>query len=302
MIEVGLAGARWLQIAAAGILCGVPAFALYGLTPAAHAAQWPWTRRVLISAVMLGLIGAGVLVLAQSAEMSGDPSAAFDPGTVWVVISGTRFGAVWTARFVLLLIMSIIILTVRPAMLGVYALAVGGVLVAGSLAWLGHGGDGGPGLGGVHLLGDVMHLLAASVWIGALVALARLLGHGEASEMLYGLRQFSGVGSIVVATLVLTGIWNAWALTSPQSLSEAIRTPYAFVLFVKVGLFVAMLALAALNRFVLTPRLSVEMAGEAEMKVAITALRRSIAVEMTLAALVIVAVAALGVMEPPSAG
>jgi putative copper resistance protein D len=99
---------------------------------------------------------------------------------------------------------------------------------------------------------------------------------------------------------LVTGLVNAWALTAPHSISDALATDYARVLLIKIALFAMMLGLAALNRFSLTPRLAAA-ADERAAAAAIAALRRSIAIETGRAALVLVAVAALGVMEPPSA-
>lgn len=299
MIEIALTGARWLQFAAAALLCGVPAFALYGLTPTAADAERHWIRRTLSVALILGLTGATLLLLAQSAEMTGDLGGAFDPAIVWAVVSETAFGSVWSWRLAFVLLLGVAVFSLPDRVYRTPVLAFGGGVLAGSLAWLGHGGEGELGFREVHRVADVLHVLAASVWIGALVVLARLLKRAD-RDTLYALTKFSGVGSIAVGAIVLTGVVNAWALIAPTSIEEAIGTPYGLTLLIKVVLFMLMLALAALNRFVLTPRFSRGLEGDTQVSVA--ALKRSILVETILAALVIGAVSALGVMEPPNAG
>jgi putative copper resistance protein D len=127
-------------------------------------------------------------------------------------------------------------------------------------------------------------------------------GRDEIAAAAYGLSRFSGIGSLVVATLLVSGVVNAWALTAPHSIGEALATDYARLLLVKIALFAMMLALAALNRFSLSPRLAASAAtNEDASGAAIVALRRNVLLETGLAALVLLAVAALGVMEPPSA-
>ena len=298
MIEAGLALSRWLQFAAAALLFGVPAFALYGLDASARASAQAWMRRVMMIAGVVALAAAVLMLSAEAAEMSGDLSLAVDPQTVWAVVSATNFGAVWTLRLVLIAAtLSLAFVFPRPPV-GLTMLGVGGAAVAASLAWLGHGGEGGSWLGVLHRVADVLHLLAASAWIGALVMLGYLLVRGDADVAYRGLSGFSGVGSIIVATLVLTGVVNTVALTQPRPIMEAIATPYAAVLLVKLLLFVLMLMLAALNRFVLTPRL----AAATPPSSAFGRLRLSVGAETVLAVLVIAAVAFLGTMEPPGAG
>lgn len=299
MIEIALAGARWVQFAAAMLLCGVPAFVLYGLTPEAAEAEKDWVRRTLIVAIVLGLLGAIIGLMIQSAEMTGDFSGAIDSSTLWAVLSETFFGSVWSVRLGLVLLLGVAILWLPDRAYRMPILALGGVAVAGSLAWLGHGGEGGAGLGEIHRVADVAHVLAAGVWIGALVFLGRMMRR-EDRNALHALQKFSGVGSIVVGAILLTGIVNAWALIAPTPIERAITSAYGVALGLKVVLFVLMLALAGLNRFVLTPRFSNDLGSD--VKTAVVSLRRSIYVETLLAALVIAAVAALGVMEPPSAG
>lgn len=307
MIEIALVVSRWLQFAAAVILCGAPAFFLYG-SQQLSARDAGWAKQLLIASTLLGIVAAILMLLAQSAEMSGDAASAFKADVVWGVLSDTYFGAVWIVRFLLLFAMGALVMTVQTGRVRWMALTAIGVLIAASLAWMGHGREGEGALGTAHLVADILHLLAASVWIGALVVLLHLLrrasqgGRDETVAAGYGLSRFSGIGPLVVAALLVSGLVNAWALTAPHSVSEALMTDYARLLLVKIGLFAMMLALAALNRFSLAPRLAATAAAnEHDSKAALVALRRNVLLETGLAVFVLVAVAALGVMEPPSA-
>jgi putative copper resistance protein D len=304
MLDAALIACRWFQFAAAAVLCGVPAFALYGLSPDARRRKATWLKRWVVGAAALGVVASIAMLFAQSAEMAGDPALAFDPGTVWAVVSGTYFGTVWIMRLALLVLAVVLGFTLPKGRNGLVALTLVGAMAAASLAWIGHGGEGEGIVGHLHRLADVAHLVAAATWIGALAGLVRLLSPviQDNDDALRGLVRFSGIGPLVVATLILTGLVNAWALAGDRPILDAAATAYALVLYAKLALFGAMLMLAALNRFQLTPKLEAANEDMTVREAAIAALRRSVMAETVLAALVIAVVAALGVMEPPSVG
>ena len=147
------------------------------------------------------------------------------------------------------------------------------------------------------IIADAFHLVAAGAWVGALVVLARLVVAVRQSRdedlkaLHHALSQFSGIGTLVVATLVLTGILNPGFLSS-------LKTAYGQILLAKLAMFVAMLLLAAANRFWLTPRLSATLESMSELKSAVAALRLSLLTEAALAVLVMAAVAWLGTLSP----
>jgi len=306
MIEAGLAAARWLQFAAAVLLCGAPAFCLYALTPSMLVREGVWLKRLWLGALSAAAVAALLTLLAESAEMSGGVASAIDPATIWSVAAGTYFGTVWFVRLALLLVLSTFAVRFGRSSLDGYLFASLGTVFAASLAWQGHGGEGAGMLGPMHRIADVVHMLAASVWIGALVVLTHLVNRGragadEAQAAHAALVRFSGVGPFVVAALILTGVMNTWALTAPRPWVAAIASPYAWVLALKLALFAGMLGLAALNRLALTPRLQAALANGG-LEGAISNARRSVLIETVLAFFVLAAVSALGVMEPPSAG
>src|SRR5262249_56858630 len=66
--------------------------------------------------------------------------------------------------------------------------------------------------------------------------------------------RFSTLGLISVGLLIATGIVNGWILAG--SVPALIGTGYGRLLLAKVALFFAMVAVAAVNRLRLTPRLA----------------------------------------------
>ena len=143
---------------------------------------------------------------------------------------------------------------------GAVLLAIGVGLI-GSLAGAGHAA-GTPGLPGkLHVTADALHLVAAAAWVGGLLPLALLLATARRGADLAlavvareATRRFSALGMVSVATIVATGIVNTWMLAG--SMPALVGTDYGQLLVLKIGLFIAMVAIAAFNRLRLTPRLA----------------------------------------------
>jgi copper resistance protein D len=213
-------------------------------------------------------------------------------GGAWSVLTETRFGLVCIARLALAALLGVLMLWPAGRWL---QLIVAGVLI-GSLGFIGHAGATPSTAGEIHLASDVLHLLAAAAWVGALSALALLLHQMRREKndragivTRTAARRFSTAGIASVATLIATGLVNSWNLLSgPRDL---IATEYGQILSLKLGLFAAMLGIAAVNRYGLTPRLAATSA--------MRALERNSLAEVGLGICVFLFVGALGTMAPP---
>lgn len=302
-MDAAVVALRFLQFAAAVVLFGAPLFLLYGLTATARdTLRWP--RPLAIVAGLALAVGAAAGLLAQTAVMAGDPAAALDWELLRSVGAETPFGLAALARAVVATAALVLAWRMAPGAPLWRVLGILGAVAVASLAWNGHGAaTEGPGRL-VHLVADILHLLAAGVWIGALAAFGLLLrakpfGTTQAQALHSALAGFSGVGSAVVAALVLTGLVNSWFLVGPQGLGRLATTGWGVLMLAKLAVFAAMLGLAAVNRFRLTPALATAVAaGE---PAALAGLRRSIGLETAAAVLVLALVAALGMLAPPAA-
>jgi putative copper resistance protein D len=107
--------------------------------------------------------------------------------------------------------------------------------------------------------------------------------------------RFSVLGLASVATLMITGLVNAFYLVG--SVAALLGTDYGRLLTAKVALFFVMVAVAAINRFRLTPEL-VPDASLAPARQVLRRLRRNAVIEIVLGAVIIAIVAKLGVMPP----
>jgi putative copper resistance protein D len=310
MLTLTVVAGRMAQFAGAMVLFGSPLFFVYGLPGqgpgAAKIQRWP--RPLLSGAAILLALASIVSFCAQTAVMSGSITDALKPDALASVLTDTQFGFGTAARLGLAILAGLILAVAKPSRalwLATSALGAGGVA---SFAWTGHGASDEGMAGGIHLASDVLHLLAAAVWLGALTALSVLLlrlksadSNGERATLHRALEGFSGIGSAIVAVLLATGLANSWFLIGPAHLTALFRTTYGLLLTAKVALFGVMLGLAAANRFQLTPRLGRALAAEPQGRGAVAALRRSVLLETSIAVLVLVVVSVLGTFAPPSA-
>lgn len=310
-METGtLIGARLLQYSGALVLLGAALFYLYGFrpgTPPTTAGQWAWQRLLVLTAASIALLGAVIWVMAETASMTGEASDAVNPTALWTVMWETRFGLACCARIALLTLSVIACLAINRMKVLWTAQAILGSAATVSFAWTGHGAIEIVKTGGIHLGGDLLHLLAAGIWVGALLPLLLLAlrakrssAIGDAQALQFALDRFSTIGFGVVAVIVLSGILNSWFLIGPSRWRATFTTTYGIVLIVKLGLFGMMLVFAALNRYRLSPALNAAVNRERSTQLPLYAVRSSIFTETALALLVLGAVSLLGTMEPPS--
>lgn len=307
-METGVVLLRWTQYAASFVLTGGALFAIYALPAAgsASAATLGWPRRLLGGAAALLVLASIVGLLLQTAVVAGSPAAALDPAVLASVLTEMAMGAASLVRALAAALAFVLLLVLRPGRgvwIGVAAL---GAAATASMAWMGHGAATEGAAGGLHLLADIVHLAAAAAWIGALAFFVVLaggarLGADQRAAFHTALAGFSGLGSGLVAALVASGLVNGWFLVGPSGWAGLVETTYGRLLVLKLALFAAMVALAAANRFRLTPQLRAALADPAKAEAAIVALRRSLLLEFGAGLAVLGLVAWLGRLAPITA-
>ena len=141
------------------------------------------------------------------------------------------------------------------------------------------------------LLSQALHLLASGAWLGALIPLLIVVRAAPLAVAALTARRFATLGSMSVTVLVGTALFQGVELSG--GFRGLTGTAYGGVLLIKVALFVLLVALAALNRFRLTPLL-VGAGGETARR----ALTASIAAETMIGLLVVLAASVLSSLEP----
>lgn len=284
-----------------------PAFA-HSRTDAKSRAAFERLAIATIAGMTLVALVTGILWLfTTSASMSGrSVRDALNPAIFGVVITRTLFGKVWVSHIaVCLALMAITMLAHRSARSGRpfrwWGMAtVCGALLAATLVGAGHAAaDDGPFH--AHPIADTLHLLAAAIWLGSLPLLAYLLAHasrhpgrGQVDTARVATDRFSPVGMTCVATLVATGTVNSWFLVG--TVPALIGTAYGRMLSLKLALFAAMIGLAAINRWLLAPKIAVDRASDSTA--AARQLCRNACLEYGLGLGVLMVVGALNVSVP----
>jgi putative copper resistance protein D len=222
-------------------------------------------------------------------------------GAIWTVVNETQFGLVIEIRAVWAVLLAACLLLGQLVLSRWLALLAASVLVA-AIAWTGHAGSTLGELGNLHLAADVLHLWAASAWIGGLAGLAILFEVGRRRPALEwrplqqdAIIRFSILGMISVAGLIASGLVNAWILVG--SFRALLMTDYGRLLLLKIAAFAIMVAFAAVNRLWLTPRLALDPKEVAHPST-VSALTRNTLIEIALGLAIFVMVGVLGTLHP----
>src|SRR3989442_3953107 len=152
------------------------------------------------------------------------------------------------------------------------------------------------GSGPTAIVLDWAHLLGTSLWVGGLLPLCLALRgvsndpRGVRARLL--VPRVSRTAAIAVAGLAVTGAYSA--LVHVPSLRALTVTTYGRTLLIKLLLVLPAVALGAYNRFVLRPR----MEGQRPAGGAPHRLLRSLSVEITLGATILLVVAVLTITPP----
>lgn len=284
---------RWALYIDVGLIFGMPAVA-QAVGGQDYFVRW---RGLLVFAglacIPLSIIG----FLVSVSEMAGVALAALDSSLALTLLTGSALGLALIARCIAALGYAVFLTKSWSS----GAMIAGGVATV-SLAWLGHGGSSESALGYLRLAGDMLHLLAASAWIGALAlflaALLRVRARNadEVARLARMLSNFALPGTIIVITLILTGLSNMLFIASPPAWLEIAHGSYGKALLGKLALFLGMLGLATVNRFVLVALLP----GQDRVRVVKIA-TASIAIEAAAALAILGLVSWLGTLNPLAA-
>jgi len=309
-----LAATRAVHLGSVLLVLGELVFAVFVFGPVWRGGEGPFVpsrrdleRRIRSSAAwsLAVSVASGIAWLALEAPlMSGLPaSEALGGDTVAVVLTQTSFGRTWMLRGFLALALGAALLSGARSSddkSGSRSTIVAMLLAAGYAATIAFAGHAAGGQGQERYLRigvDMVHLLAAGAWLGALPGLAYALNQaGRSSDVLSidlaarATRRFSSLGTVSVGALLLSGVANAWYQV--RELDALFTTEYGRLLLAKLALFAAMLALAAVNRWGLSPRVV------AADRSALRSLARNALLEAAIGIAVIAIVGVLGITIP----
>jgi putative copper resistance protein D len=284
---------------------GFAVFGISGMQSAKRAVSALCLRGWFAGMAVLGLLVSTLQIAVMAASMAGLPLTLVSGDVLEKLVDVTLIGTAWKVRMAALFAMvpvSFLVPRMPRAALAL-ATALSGIAVA-TFAWAGHGVMNSGVIGWLHLGADVVHLLAAGAWIGAIAVLCMLLFDGrvaldaERLSLLYrALKAFASTGTVIVGLILLTGILNLWIIVGLPNVLSLPNHAYGRLLLVKIALFVAMLCLAAGNRFRLSPALG-RVHEHGDPQTALTMLRVSLATEAGCALTILAIAAWLGTLAP----
>ena len=309
---------RWLVLLSALALTGGLVFELLVSGPVLTAAgtRSPLGRlrprlrsssqRLLWFALIMLLAASGAQLLMQAATLFEVPSLEAAGAPAMEVLQTTEWGRMWLYRAGLAVLVGALfllplIVRFRRAprqdrlvtiILWLALIASLGILL--TISMTSHAAAT-IGIARFALINDMVHLTAAAVWVGGLMHLIAgtplFIGGISESPRRHALsrlvRRFSAAAVLSVVVLIITGVYSAWA----QVTVTALDTPYGTALIVKVAVIAVLLLVAAVNLIWVRPRLR-------GSSTAARWLRRTVAAEVVLAVLVILAVGFLTALEP----
>jgi copper transport protein len=268
---------RWFFFTGLLVAVGVALFVPLAWRPALRTAGADPDERVLwplaFAGFFLAFLGASTLIPHH------------DPAT-------TRFGLAYEVGGIIAVVgatLSAVAFVDRRLGRGVFVCALA-LLPIPSVA--GHALDPGQWPRPLNVAADILHVGAAAVWIGGLLALAiglpraaRKLSPEQRARFSAALvPRLSAIALVSVAVIAATGLIRA--LSELTAVSQLWTTGYGRALVVKTGLLALLVSLGWINRSRLVPRLR------------LAALRRNVAVELVLLAGLVIAVAFLTDLAP----
>ena len=237
------AGEAWLGIGRATSFGGTAILLGGALTLAVCAPELGRTRRarrLLLIGGIIGLVGTGVMIVAQAHITLGE-------ATRWADVYDTRSGQWWFVRLGLLAValMAAAIVLPRPAVPRVAVWSLGVVIGLGLLAVIAAGGHGVTGRhAGIGFAATVGHLAAMCTWVGGVAVMALATPRDRLWTVAH---RFSPIALASVAVLAGTGVTNAWRQS--DSWDALVDSTYGRWLLVKVAVITFIVSVASANRW-----------------------------------------------------
>ncbi len=278
---------RWLSLLGATSMLGILVTGFWvvepsigGLTAASRRKIGAALRTLLLASIVVTLVGAAIVFVDQlltvEAEISG--------GAITRLIIESEFGRLWLIRVELPIVLgahvlvrrSWILISGRASRIVSISLATGTLM---SFALGSHAAGLERGRGAA-VLADLFHMLAASLWVGGLLALTVAVfmimrmhpADLRRQFLVMAIPRFSTLGIVSVVILSGTGLYAAWLQVG--NLYGLTETDYGRTLLIKLVLVAGMLVLGAVNLFVIQVRVRRNVEDG-------SGLRRTVAVEAT---------------------
>lgn len=288
----------WLQFVGIVLTAGMLTFRALLRT---GKTRFPAGARETKVTISLAVIGAAVALhaglfgfLAGAYPVVGGGLSNFINTEIEPIRVGTHVGQAWMGMtFAWLVVLGLLVAAwVYPGKRERLLTGAGllSLAIAFGLSWASHPAS----RGTLALVADYVHLLAAALWVGGLVAVvvaARTVPRaGREDVVRRSILGFSRLAAPTVAVVVLAGVYLA--LRELPSVSALFTSSYGITLLVKAGVAAGALALGGYHRRFVVPRLA---AGAP-----IAIIRRTLVLELGVLVTVLAVAAVLTQRAPPT--
>jgi copper transport protein len=248
------------------VFAGRPALADIGESEGGQAAAHAFARRlsrIFAVAVVLGIAVSVLGILLQGASAAGVSLWASLKSPIIHSTLHSRFGTVWGLRAIDWVLLGLLLLAAarlpRARRWLSVPIAIGALYLAMTPAFAGHPSIQSPVA--VFFPTNVIHVLAASIWVGgiacflfALPAATRRLVPENRSQLLLGtMARFSPFALGAVIAIAVTGVIQAYI--DVRSIHALFSTTYGLLVVAKVLLLLLLIGFGAMNRQRILPAL-----------------------------------------------
>jgi copper transport protein len=279
--------ATWLGYAGAVLFVGGAVFLL---------ACWPggWThrrtRRLLRWGWVVSVVAAVLALLLHGPYVRGVPLSHLADAALLAETVRSPYGIAVLVRLALMAVAAVV-LVVGGRRRG-HLLALVGVAMLATWPFLGHARVGRQAPLGY--LADLVHLTAVTTWLGGLVLLLTCLLPVVPEGGTAAVARFSRLALCCVLAIVATGVYQAWRQVGRWD--AFVDSSYGLLVDAKVAGLVLVVGFAAVSRSVVWHHLSTETGGDRRRHT--RRLRRSVATEASVAAVILGLTAALVTSDP----
>jgi copper transport protein len=314
---------RWVLFLGAALIVGALAFELVVLSPALgeHDLELPpgraassvsgWLVRILSVGFALAALGMAGQLAQQVSLATGEPLYRVPVSAALNVLSDSSWGRLWAGRTILFAVAAVCVWAAArarrdqvdspvPGLLSdspftgvAMALGVGAL---GATTLMSHSAAVPADVRWPTVANDFLHITAASAWAGGVICMALVMpvllkapaGQERRDTLSALVQRFTTLALMSAGAVAITGIFSGWMHVTVPS---AVKSPYGWALVAKIALLAPLFAVAAVNSYIVRPRLAADdTAGRR--------LRRLVTAEAALFALVLLAVGWLASMEP----
>ena len=209
-------------------------------------------KRLLWGSALLWSLGSlGTIIFTLASILGSSVSVAIDPPVLRSFITQVTLGQYLAFEAIVALIVAALAFRIRRILSSVFLLVLS---IVGLVAPVFQSHSASSGSHGLAIGSLVIHIVALSMWVGGVIALALL----DPEDRPIAVPRFSELALWAVIAVIASGSVNAW---SRLDFKDAWNGAYAYVVIAKIVLTIILIALGYMHRMNLAKRESIDWLG-----------------------------------------